>query len=174
MKGSIYQEVQKVKNKWIWGLTALLTIVFICSFFEQIILENPVGSNPAPDWLILILGLLPLSGLLLIFYIKFIIQIDEDCISYQFYPFHRNPKELQWKDIDKLYIRKYNPIAEYGGWGIRTLSFKKNIAYNISGNMGLQIELKNGKKILLGTQNNDELEQVINQINHKLHPDIKI
>ena len=55
---------------------------------------------------------------------------------------------------------------EYGGWGIRTISLKKNIAYTISGDKGLQIELKDGKKILLGTQNPEEVEKIVSQITH--------
>jgi hypothetical protein len=38
-------------------------------------------------------------------------------------------------------------------------------AYNIAGNVGLQIQLKNkGKKILFGTQNQAQMQQVLNQL----------
>jgi hypothetical protein len=163
-----YHEVQKVRNVWIWLLFALLSIVFLCSFFDQIILQRSIGSNLSPNWSLAVMGLFPFSVLFLILYIKLTIKINYIGIFFRFSPFHLHFKELKWNEIDKIYIRKYNPISEYGGWGIRTLSFKKNIAYNISGNTGLQIELKNGKKILLGTQNEDELEQVINKYNLNL------
>jgi hypothetical protein len=39
--------------------------------------------------------------------------------------------------------------------------FRNNIVYSISGNQGLQIELKNKKKILFGTQNHEELNKII-------------
>jgi len=41
---------------------------------------------------------------------------------------------------------------------------KAGVAYNISGNMGLQLELKNGKKILLGTRKPTELEDVLKKV----------
>lgn len=169
MEEILYQEVQKVRNKWIWALFALLAIVFFCSFFEQIILKRPIGPNPAPDWALGIMGLIPFCILFLILSIKLTIKISNDGISFQFSPFHQHPRNIKWKEIDKLYIRSYNPISEYGGWGIRNLSFRKNIAYNISGYIGLQIELKSGKKILLGTQNQEELEQFITEINHSTY-----
>ena len=49
------------------------------------------------------------------------------------------------------YVRKYSPIAEFGGWGYR-ISFNGGPAYNIAGNMGLQIVFVSGKKLLIGTQ----------------------
>jgi hypothetical protein len=50
---------------------------------------------------------------------------------------------------------------EYGGWGYRVGGKKSGIAFNVSGNMGVQIELKNGKKILLGTRKPKEAEEAL-------------
>jgi hypothetical protein len=59
--------------------------------------------------------------------------------------------------VASIEVRKYSPIKEYGGWGFR-YGFKNGKAYNISGNMGLQLILKNGDRILIGTQKPEELE----------------
>ena len=48
---------------------------------------------------------------------------------------------------------------QYGGWGIR--GFKSNRAYNVSGKIGLQLEFKNGDKLLVGTQNGQEMNDVL-------------
>lgn len=54
-------------------------------------------------------------------------------------------------------MRLYRPIKEFGGWGMRTAFNGKNgKAYNVSGNVGIQLELKNGSKTLLGTQKGKE------------------
>ncbi|MHC4338483.1 MAG: hypothetical protein ACYSTG_11155 [Planctomycetota bacterium] len=67
--------------------------------------------------------------------------------------------------MSECYARTYKPIREYGGWGIR-YSFRKGIgrAYNMSGNKGVQLVFKNGKKLLIGSQKPDELAQAINSI----------
>ncbi|MFZ4741876.1 MAG: hypothetical protein ACOYLE_12005 [Bacteroidales bacterium] len=161
MSNIFYAEEQKVNNRWLWLLLATITIVFLYGFAEQLILKHPQATNSASNWAMFFIGLLSFGALYLIYSIKFSFQIDEEGIKYRFSPFHITERIIQWDDITTLYVRKYKPIAEYGGWGIRTLSFKKNIAYNISGNYGLQIELKNGKKILFGTQNPEELEKII-------------
>jgi len=161
MSNIFYAEEQKVNNKWLWLLLATISVVFLYGFIEQLIFKKPFGTNPAPDSVLAFMGLIPLFFLYLMYIIKFSFQIDKDGVKYCFFPFHIKERIIQWDEITTLYVRKYKPIAEYGGWGIRTLSFKKNIAYNISGNYGLQIELKNGKKILFGTQNPEELEKII-------------
>jgi hypothetical protein len=50
-------------------------------------------------------------------------------------------------------------MKEFGGWGIR-YGFKSK-AYNVSGNKGLQIVLKNERQILFGSQRHKELEKVM-------------
>jgi len=71
-------------------------------------------------------------------------------------------KQIPFSDLESWSVRTYKPIKEYGGWGIR---FGRNgTAYNISGNKGLQLVLKNGKKILIGTQKDSELNRVMKSI----------
>jgi hypothetical protein len=57
--------------------------------------------------------------------------------------------------------RTYWPILEYGGWGISYSFFGKGWAYNVNGNRGGQLELANGKRILIGSQRAEELARAI-------------
>ena len=104
--------------------------------------------------------------------------INEDGVYIRFFPFILKYKFFSWDTILKAYIREYHPILEYGGWGIKHGRFrfnpfrirkfgmrrfirKYNIAYIISGNIGLQLELTDGKRILIGTRKSVELEDVL-------------
>jgi len=89
--------------------------------------------------------------------------IDKDGIHYRWFPFQREYKQLNWDVIEKAYIREYRPIYEYGGWGIRGGFHGK--AYNVSGNIGIQIEFKDGKRLLIGTSKKDEAEYAILRFN---------
>ncbi len=40
-------------------------------------------------------------------------------VSYRFRPFHRKRYFISWDDVERCYVRKYKPFAEYGGWGLR-------------------------------------------------------
>jgi hypothetical protein len=50
-----------------------------------------------------------------------------------------------------------------GGWGVR-LWTKYGTVYNVKGNIGLAIELKNGTKFLIGTQKEIELRSFLEKI----------
>ncbi|MCB0473313.1 MAG: hypothetical protein KDC69_02350 [Flavobacteriaceae bacterium] len=79
---------------------------------------------------------------------------------------------MPWNDLGKVFIRKYNPVLEYGGWGVRLNYYRKRgRAFNVSGNIGLQLILKNGKKILIGTHKEYEMKQVLSTYKDKIKTD---
>ncbi len=106
-----------------------------------------------------------------IFFFKLKTRIDEKGIHYQFFPFHFSLRLIKWLDIEKAYVRAYSPISEYGGWGIKggaIWSKSKGKAINISGDVGIQLKLKNGKKLLIGTQKKEDAIKVLNTYKNKL------
>ncbi len=77
-------------------------------------------------------------------------KITSESLLVAFPPFFRKWKEFNPIKIEKYEIRTYNPMREYGGYGVKR-RFKYGQSYTISGNVGLQLYLKNGKKLLIGT-----------------------
>ena len=100
-----------------------------------------------------------------IFVLQLRTKIDKNGIVYQFWPVHRKEQIIKWEEVNCAYVRKYSPIFEYGGWGFR--HGRKGKAFNTSGNMGLQIEFLNGKKLLIGTQKPEEMERVLRKLEIK-------
>jgi len=96
-------------------------------------------------------------------------RIDEKGIQYQYYPLQFSYKLIKWSEISKCYIRNYDAIFEYGGWGMK-FSFRKKRgkSFTVKGNIGLQIELKTGHKVLIGTQQKGELQRVLNTYQLKI------
>ena len=94
--------------------------------------------------------------LLLLYFAKLRIKVSDKVIYYQFFPFHFKSHQITLTDIESFKSITYSPITDYGGWGIR-YSFR-GTAYNVSGNKGVHIELKSGKKILFGSQRSQEFE----------------
>lgn len=165
MKTVYFKEEQRVTSKWIWLLVSCLTAVYFYSLVELIFFDNKTINNPEQDWIFIFFGIIPLILFLLLIKVKLVVVLDDEGCKFRFYPFHLKERVIRWEEIKKIHLRKYNPIFEYGGWGIRVLPFSKNIAFNIKGNYGIQIELKNEKKILLGTSESVEIEKVLKQIN---------
>ena len=99
----------------------------------------------------------------LLFLAKLEVYLENNGIIYRYFPFQIKYKLLPYDDIAEFKARKYSPIIEYGGWGIR-YAFKHGWAYNVSGNMGVQIIKKDGKKLLFGSQKHTEFELSLNTI----------
>ena len=163
----VFKESQRF-NQWWLILFGLIIVIFIGLGFVSEYKDS--GGNLSNDQLIsmIISGSLMVIVFLLIGFIRLKTKIDENGITYQFTPFHFTPRIIPWSDLSKCYIRKYSPITEYGGWGIRGLQRKgfwdfsnKGMAYNTKGDMGIQLEFKDGGKLLIGTQDPDKAKKTI-------------
>lgn len=67
--------------------------------------------------------------------------------------------------IEGFAVRKYAPLKEYGGWGIK--GWRLNRALNMRGNMGVQMQMltKDNQpwKLLVGSARPEELQSAIAQ-----------
>jgi hypothetical protein len=66
-------------------------------------------------------------------------------------------KKVNWEEIEELEVINYGFV---GGWGIRMWT-KFGTVYNTSGSIGLRVKLKSGKKLLIGTQKENELKSIV-------------
>ncbi len=140
-----YIESQKF-YAWI-GLLCLALSVFMIYLL--------VKTYNTPTFIVLLLvGLLPSLLLTLLFLTaRLNTEIDQDGIRIKFIPFHLKQVRFNWTDIESCEVRKYNPLLEFGGWGIR-YGFRGKV-YNTKGNIGIHLVLKSGRKVVIGTQNAD-------------------
>ena len=158
----VFEENQKFTQSWLMilvGVSLLVPLVLILKEWS----EKADKSIQANIELLVTLGIMCLSiSLLLLAQLK--TRIDNKGILLQFFPFHRKPRVIAWEEIDKVFVRKYDAITEYGGWGLKGGLFprKRGVAYNVSGYIGIQIVTKKGKKILIGTNQEEKVKQAIN------------
>ncbi|THH41146.1 hypothetical protein [Neolewinella litorea] len=84
-------------------------------------------------------------------------RITDQTIEAGFSPFLR--RRYSRAEVVSAYVRTYDPLLEFGGWGWR---FGANgTAFNTMGNQGLQLHLRDGSRLLIGTQQPTLLEQVV-------------
>jgi len=156
----VFHEKQRFDQWWLWLIIAACSVVI---FFEPALTfyrkkSISLGDLNVGFWIGITITLLIV---LLFRFLTLETEINENGVTYQFYPFHRNKRHIDWNNLKKIYVRKYRPISEYGGWGYRVgLS---GVAYNIKGNQGIQLKFKSGKKLLIGTQKPKEAQQIINK-----------
>ena len=158
MKGKIqYKEEQSFRNTWMYFV--VIGVAFIALAGAVVPLWLGDGS---PESLVgVVIALIVTIGLIVLFsFSKLTTIVDDKAIYYKFPPFVNTEKAITSADVKEMYVRKYRPIREYGGWGYRVRPGKGK-ALNVSGNEGLQIVKQNGKGLLIGTQKPKELERVI-------------
>ena len=158
----VFKEEQRFTQLWLVVLIIFSTIVPVASILSE-------AKSMESSELVIALSVVILAPAI-IFLFKLKTRIDEKGIHYRFIPFHLKTQLIPWSDIDKIYVRNYDPISEYGGWGIKGGSLwnkKKGTAVNVKGDVGIQLELKNNKKLLIGTQLRNQVENTIETYKHK-------
>jgi len=160
---TFFREEQKFRQSWLLIIITATSALPWIGLIYQIILGHKFGNNPAPDWMVYLIWILFGIGFPLVFFsTKLITEIRQDGIYLKFYPFHRKFKFFSFDEIDSFKEREYRPIREYGGWGIR-YGFG-GMAYNVYGNKGIQLVMKNKKKILIGSQKSYEFYKIIQKL----------
>lgn len=164
----VFIEEQRFTQSWliiIVGLSVLVPFAIgVYGLIQQLIYEIPFGDKPMSNLGLIIFTISMFFLIVLVFSMKLNTRIDEKGIYYQFFPFHFKTKFIAWAAIENAYVRTYLPISEFGGWGLRGGFFfnkGKEKAINVSGNIGIQLKLKNGKKLLIGTQKENEVKQIL-------------
>ena len=76
------------------------------------------------------------------------------------FPFHINTKTVEWSEVKKITVVKYDGIKEYFGFGFRYMP-GKGWCYTITGDYGIRIVFTNEKRILIGTHKAKELSKII-------------
>lgn len=159
-----FYERQLMRQWWIYVLLIGLCLLFIFGCVQQLIFGISFGDNPMGDVGLLVTSILfILFSMLMLFGVKLHTYVNDEGIFIKYIPFQFRYKSYEWNAIDTWYIRKYSPIREYGGWGVR-VGMNATTAYTVSGNRGLQLVLKNGKKVLIGTRRSDELEKALMEL----------
>lgn len=153
-----FKETQRFDQWWFHLLNILVLGVMIYPIYRAF---NSEYIDTSVRSILIATFVLVFILLGLVYSIKLKTQIDEKGVHYGFFPFHRNYRSIAWTDMEKCYTRTYSPIREYGGWGYRGIR-RNSKAYNIKGNQGVQIVLKTGEKLLIGTQKPKEAQQTIN------------
>jgi len=170
MEKVIFQEEQKSNMAWltIVLLISLFSVVapFAYGVYSQEVLHKPFGDNPVSTAALIGVGVIAtiiisaVNWLIVNMRIKTKITTEALWVSY--------PPLTRWKEItpemiQRYEIRTYNAVREFGGHGLKKTR-KAGASYTISGNVGLQLYLVGGKKLLIGTQKKQALEYAMHKL----------
>ena len=161
---TLFTERQHFRQIWLWALLFGINVISFGALVMQVFFGMTFGNNPPGKEELIALTAMTLLILVFFGIIRLDTAIDNDGVNYRFYPLQLKMKKISWNRISKAYVRPYNALGEYGGWGLRIGLFGKGQAFNVSGNKGLQLVYDDGKKFLLGTQKPEDIIQILHQI----------
>lgn len=141
-----YRESQKFNQWWLWIMNFVL--------FAGLAYMGYDSWSNGGDLMAAVIGPLTMAlVMIMLATIELRTVITEDGLEVKFWPFGR--RRIFKSEIRLARVRKYSPLREFGGWGYRIGPGGK--AFNMQGNMGLQLEMKDGDKLLIGTRKPEEL-----------------
>ena len=160
LEGFKFRETQKFRQPLLWVMLIAISGISILVTVLQSGIGIPVGNNPAPDSVLILIVVIFGILLPLFFYLLALtVEVKTDGIYYRFYPIQFSFRHIEWNGLSCAQSVTYRPLAEYGGWGIRY--GRNGMAYNVSGSEGVMLIKKDGKQLLLGSQRSDELAMAI-------------
>jgi hypothetical protein len=156
---ALFAEEQSFRQAWVWALM-LGVLLMLVGIFAAVILGAPNKGGTLEGLVGIGVGIVLVVGAAVLMYVmRLSVRVDATGLHVRFFPLVR--KDIPLEEIARWEARTYRPILEYGGWGIRCSW--KGMAYNVSGNRGVQLEFTNGKRLLIGSQHPEELATAISR-----------
>jgi hypothetical protein len=151
----VFHEVQRLRQWHIRIVLALPPAALIFITIRQVVFHHPWGSTSNG-------GLIFLTILLTAVYFRLItVRLVTDVRSGELAVGLRGlwrHRRIPLSAIRSARPVEYNPL-DYGGYGIR--SGPDGLAYIADGNRGVQLELDDGDKLLIGSQRPAELARAL-------------
>ncbi len=155
----IYRETQLFRGVW-WVIFLILGVAALMwwGLIQQIVFGQPWGTDPAPDWAMWLLWLLIGIGLPLLFWnMGLVTEVPHDRLLIRYVPLYQ--RSILWNELSTISVQTYQPIRQYGGWGIR--GFGDRRAFSVSGDRCVELILKDGSITMIGSQKPAELALAI-------------
>ena len=142
----VFSEQQGFSRIIINGLFVLVVLLFLALAWQSQTQGLLVGAA-----LVAVLWALMLAA-------KMTTQVDDDGITIRTLFFIN--RRISYDEIVTAQSVVYKPLRDFGGWGYRIGPGGK--AYNMSGNLGVQLVLMRERRVLIGSQKPDDLAAAIN------------
>ncbi len=159
MKTMLFSEQQYFRKWWVWLILIGINGLVLYKGFGSLLYGGSL-EYIHPDDVMVAGTILLVTVFILIIHLD--TRIYADGIYVRFFPLNLELKKYGWEEISSSYLREYQPIVEYGGWGLRWGPSGK--ALTISGKQGLQLETADGHRLLIGTRKATEMEQTLEGI----------
>jgi len=169
----IFKEQQRFSNWILWMLLISMAVGVWFWLIATVVLSTGSASGSedsiAPVWFVVLIWLV--IGIILpgfVFMLRFDLQIENGEIIFQYFPFQLKPKRLSIKEIQNYKIVRYDPLGDYGGWGVRKKA--NTIGYITSSDRSVTVLVDDEMQLAFGTDQPKELYLAIDKIHKLIYP----
>jgi hypothetical protein len=159
----LFREVQQFRLGYARLALAMPPLVLAIISCRQIIWHHPWGNPPTTNGDLLFLTILTLLVYFRLITVRLVTELRPEHLSVAMKGLWRRVR-VPIADIRTAVAVEYNPLREYHGYGIR--SGPRGQAYIASGNQAVQLELGDGRRLLVGSQQPEELAHKLQSLLH--------
>ena len=145
MPGPTYTETQPFIAVWTGQLTAALAVFSLAWGLYTGGVALAIGGGVG-----LLLALISISTLRTAY--------GPEGVTVTLAPYGLRLRHVPAADIVSATVREVSPVGELGGWGWRLAPGKE--AFTVSGREVVDLELRSGRHLLLGTREGDEWDRL--------------
>ena len=156
----LYHEAQPLRPGHVRVVLAMPPAALLFMAIRQMVFHHPWTHPPMSDGGLLFLTVLLWAVYLRLITVRLVTDLDRHELSVGLKGLWRKTN-LPVSEIRSATPVRYDPAADFGGYGIR--SGPRGVAYIASGNGGVQLELRDGRKILVGSQYPEALARSITE-----------
>jgi hypothetical protein len=158
-KGAVlFRETQSFRLGYAKIALAMPPAILAVISCRQIFFHHPWGNPPVTNGNLLFLTILILFVYLRLITVRLVTELQPEQLRVAMKGFWRRVR-VPVADIRTAAAIEYDPVSEYRGYGIR--SGPRGQAYIASGNQAVQLELRDGRTLLIGSQQPYELARSI-------------
>lgn len=152
-----FKEEQRFNQIWVWAIL-IAPIVMVISQFAIAFTDREEFKT---EDIIALSSLIVVFTVLIIWFKRMVLEtvISAEGINIHYKGLFTK-KQFPKSKIMKAELVTYDPLWHYGGWGLR-YSSKRGWCYNVAGDKGLKLTLSNGKTVMIGTQQPEEIDSVL-------------
>lgn len=156
-----FTETQRFDQWWLRLLFVGINGLFAFAAWRQLAQDEPVDDTSLPKGALLAVCLSLLVFTLLFFRTQLITRVDATGVHVRFAPWQRTGRHIPWTQVQACCVRRYRPLIDFGGWGLRRTSGGRIEAYTVRGHHALELDLGDNKRLLIGTARPEQLAELL-------------
>jgi hypothetical protein len=152
--GQLFYEKQRFSLRRIGPALATPPCIMLGVLIWQVVLGHPWGKHPMSNGNVIGWTIFLWAIFFRLVTVRLVTEIHAGDLVISLRGFWRS-RRILLNEIRSAEAISYDPVRDYGGYGIRTGRFGK--AYIAAGTRGVRIKLANGATVVVGSQRSDEL-----------------